>query len=197
MCDLSCSNILLGPSEVVAEQDLRYLFMISVPFVNYCAGSHQLINEYRDALKVSVNLRWKSCVLLPSAGSRTQFFLPIFTEPGVHLLGHPCILNWYSPKVWSSLRKNSIVPTDALPQGRRESQLCAPLCSLLLSKGSCKKICRFDFISQLLQLEPRQPMHSQSAGMNFWTWQELFCSNLHLIWLCGASSLIFLITSLR
>ena len=38
----------------------------------------------------SVNMRWKSCVLLPAAGSRTQFFLLTFTETGVHLLGHPC-----------------------------------------------------------------------------------------------------------
>ena len=37
-----------------------------------------------------VNLRWKSCVLLPAAGRRTQFLSLIFTEPGVHLLGHPC-----------------------------------------------------------------------------------------------------------
>ena len=27
---------------------------------------------------------------LPAAGRRTQFFLFIITEPGVHLLGHPC-----------------------------------------------------------------------------------------------------------
>ena len=37
-----------------------------------------------------VNLRWKSCFLLPAAGRRTQFLSLIFTEPGVHLLGHPC-----------------------------------------------------------------------------------------------------------
>ena len=32
----------------------------------------------------SVNKRWKSCVLLPAAGRRTQYFLLIFTEPGAH-----------------------------------------------------------------------------------------------------------------
>ena len=38
----------------------------------------------------SVNIRWKIYVLLPAAGSRTQFFLLIFTEPGKHTLAHPC-----------------------------------------------------------------------------------------------------------
>ena len=37
-----------------------------------------------------VNMSLKSCVLPPAAGRRTQLFLLIFTEPGVHLLGHPC-----------------------------------------------------------------------------------------------------------
>ena len=33
----------------------------------------------------SVNMRWKSCVLLPAEGRRTQLFHLIFTEPGVYL----------------------------------------------------------------------------------------------------------------
>ena len=39
----------------------------------------------------SVNVRRNNCVLLPAANSRTQLFHLIFTEPGVHLLGHPCM----------------------------------------------------------------------------------------------------------
>ena len=42
----------------------------------------------------SVNLSRKYCVLLPAAGRRTQLFHLIFTEPGVPVLGHPCILVW-------------------------------------------------------------------------------------------------------
>ena len=38
----------------------------------------------------SVNMWWKSCVLLPAAGKRTQLFHLIFTEPGTHTLAHPC-----------------------------------------------------------------------------------------------------------
>ena len=34
-------------------------------------------------------LRWKSCVLSPAAGRRTQLFLLTFTEPGVPLLAIP------------------------------------------------------------------------------------------------------------
>ena len=37
------------------------------------------------------NKRWKNCVLLPAAGSRTQFFLLLFTKPGRSLLAEPCI----------------------------------------------------------------------------------------------------------
>ena len=32
----------------------------------------------------------KNYVVLPTAGRRMQLFHLIFTEPGVHLLGHPC-----------------------------------------------------------------------------------------------------------
>ena len=35
-------------------------------------------------------MRWKSCVLLPAAGRRTQLFHLIFTDPGDHLLVHTC-----------------------------------------------------------------------------------------------------------
>ena len=35
-------------------------------------------------------MRWKSCIFLPAASSRTQFFLLIFTEPGAHHKVHPC-----------------------------------------------------------------------------------------------------------
>ena len=38
----------------------------------------------------SVNMKRKNCVLLPAAGRRAQLFHLIFTEPGVHLLVHPC-----------------------------------------------------------------------------------------------------------
>ena len=38
----------------------------------------------------SVNVRKKNCVLLPAAGSRTQFFHLIFTKPGRRLLVVPC-----------------------------------------------------------------------------------------------------------
>ena len=109
----------------------------------------------------------KNCVHLHAAGRRTQLFHHIFTEPGVHLIGHPCILNWYSPKVWSSLRKNSIVPTDALPQGRREPQLCAFLCSLLLSKGSCKKTLQIWFYL------PTSAAWTQAANAQPISWNEL------------------------
>ena len=37
-----------------------------------------------------MNMRRKNCVPLPAAGTRTQLLHLIFTEPGVHLLGHPC-----------------------------------------------------------------------------------------------------------
>ena len=40
----------------------------------------------------SVNMTRKNCVLLPAAGRRAQLFHLIFTEPGVHLLVHPCRL---------------------------------------------------------------------------------------------------------
>ena len=43
-------------------------------------------------------MRRKNCILLPAAGRRTQLFHPIFTEPGVHLLGHPCTLYLASEK---------------------------------------------------------------------------------------------------
>ena len=36
-------------------------------------------------------MRRKSCILLPAAGRRTQLFHLIFSEPGVHLLVHPCM----------------------------------------------------------------------------------------------------------
>ena len=36
-------------------------------------------------------MKRKHCVLLPAAGRRKQLSHLIFTEPGVHLLGHPCI----------------------------------------------------------------------------------------------------------
>ena len=39
----------------------------------------------------SVNMKRKNCVLLTAAGRKTQPFHLKFTEPGVHLLGHPCI----------------------------------------------------------------------------------------------------------
>ena len=39
----------------------------------------------------SENKRWKSCVLLPVAGRRTQLFYLIFTEPGVCGFADPCI----------------------------------------------------------------------------------------------------------
>ena len=45
----------------------------------------------------SVNMRRKNCVLLPAAGKRTQLFHLTFTEPWVHLLGHPCI---YREMAW-------------------------------------------------------------------------------------------------
>ena len=38
----------------------------------------------------SVNMKRKNCVLLPAAGRRAKLFHLIFTEPGVHLLVHPC-----------------------------------------------------------------------------------------------------------
>ena len=38
-----------------------------------------------------MNMRRKSCVLLPAAGRKTQLFHLISTEPGVHLLVHPCM----------------------------------------------------------------------------------------------------------
>ena len=38
----------------------------------------------------SVNMRIKSCVLLPSAGRKTQLFILIFTEPGICGLADPC-----------------------------------------------------------------------------------------------------------
>ena len=41
----------------------------------------------------------KSSVLLPTAGRRTQLFLLIFTEPGFHLLGHPCTLQTQTAKL--------------------------------------------------------------------------------------------------
>ena len=40
-----------------------------------------------------MNRRRKNCVLLPAAGKSTQFFLLLFTEPGVYLLGHPSSLS--------------------------------------------------------------------------------------------------------
>ena len=40
----------------------------------------------------SVNMRIKSCVLLPSAGRKTQLFILIFMEPGICGLADPCRL---------------------------------------------------------------------------------------------------------
>ena len=50
----------------------------------------------------SVNMRWKSCVLLPAAGRRTQFFHLIFTKPGKHTLAHPCTKIYVHPLPLSS-----------------------------------------------------------------------------------------------
>ena len=41
----------------------------------------------------SVNMKRKNCVLLPAAARRAQLFHLLFTEPGVHLLVHPCKLD--------------------------------------------------------------------------------------------------------
>ena len=38
----------------------------------------------------SMNMRWKSCVLQPAAGRKTQLLIFIFTEPGNRTLAHPC-----------------------------------------------------------------------------------------------------------
>ena len=51
----------------------------------------------------SVNMRWKSCVLLPAAGRRTQFFLLIFTEPIVHHKVHSCIASIFVKVIVTSI----------------------------------------------------------------------------------------------
>ena len=38
----------------------------------------------------SEKMRWKSCVLLPAAGRRTQLFILLFSEPGVCGFAEPC-----------------------------------------------------------------------------------------------------------
>ena len=42
----------------------------------------------------SVNMRWKSCVLLPAAGRRTQLFHLVSMEPGAHNKVLPCTLSY-------------------------------------------------------------------------------------------------------
>ena len=37
-----------------------------------------------------VKMRWRSCVLLPVVGKQNPPFSPNFTQPGAHLLVHPC-----------------------------------------------------------------------------------------------------------
>ena len=44
-------------------------------------------------------MKRKNYVLLPAAGRRMQLFHIIFTEPGVHLLGHPCIYEYEHKQV--------------------------------------------------------------------------------------------------
>ena len=38
----------------------------------------------------SVNIMWNNCVCLPTAGMKTQFFHPLFSQPGKHSLEIPC-----------------------------------------------------------------------------------------------------------
>ena len=55
--------------------------------VHYSLNIQHLRKPLQGPAKVcfpgSANMRWKSCVLLPAAGRRTQCFLLIFMEPGV------------------------------------------------------------------------------------------------------------------
>ena len=39
----------------------------------------------------SVNMKRKNCVLLPAVGKQNATLSPNFTQPGAHILGHPCI----------------------------------------------------------------------------------------------------------
>ena len=51
----------------------------------------------------SVNVRRKSCVLLPVAGKRTQFFHFLFTGPGARFRADPC-------------RPDSVMPHYVMPK---------------------------------------------------------------------------------
>ena len=59
-------------------------------------------------------MRWKSCVLLPAASRRTQFFLLIFTEPGAHHKVHPCTWNYPGQTLDRHYRSRSIMDSDTL-----------------------------------------------------------------------------------
>ena len=74
----------------------------------------------------SVNMRSKNCVLLPAAGRRTQLFHLIFTEPGAHLLVHPCtvflvkIFRHWRNVVSLPLRQYILAISPAVPMLRIE-----------------------------------------------------------------------------
>ena len=79
-------NVVHGyePHTHTLPTDIPYSYTLRVTFVLGCTGVHFMVRTgFRE-------YELKSCVLLPAAGSRTQFFLHIFTEPGAHHKVHPC-----------------------------------------------------------------------------------------------------------
>ena len=72
---------------------------ISVPLLRR-TEDHVTHQEWAKVwFPVSVNVWRKSCVLLPTAGRRTQLFHLIFMEPGNHTLAHPCTVSLF----WDAL----------------------------------------------------------------------------------------------
>ena len=81
-----------------------------------------------------VNKRWKNCVLLPVAGSGTQFCHLLFTKPGLSLLVVPCtwvqcFVNWVLSSLASrGLRSLSSVLSFRFPRFQSQG---SPSLSLL------------------------------------------------------------------
>ena len=68
-----------------------------LPRGNQFSGNYKLTKFlllYRDALKGGPQIVWKwvekSCVILPAEDKQNAIFPPNFTQPGAHLLEHPC-----------------------------------------------------------------------------------------------------------
>ena len=105
----------------------------------------------------SVNMRLKSCVLLLAAGWRMQFFLLIFTDPGVHLLGS------FRPSMYIiQLAKHA---TQSFPPLRSwHTKLCYSIILPLLPRINLEHT--FLVLSASVLARPCEgPLHSISRGV--------------------------------